>query len=207
MPTGYTHDVQTGKITGLNDFAIRCARAFGALISMRDKASDAPVPERLEPNTEYFDKALASARNTMDEVPGLTASDCDQRAAEEFEQALAQHTERQAERYKEEVRYKDMIEKVEQWQVPEAIAGLRKFMLEQLRQSVKFDCNYKPERPIRLTGEDWRKEQLRKASRDLAYHTEKRDKEVEHTRGYNEWLADLRKSLMTPTPAHRGEGI
>jgi len=206
MPTGYTHNVQTGKVTDLNDFAMNCARAFGALITMRDEASDAPIPERLEPNTEYHDKALAAARSAMDEVPGLSASDCDQRAAEEFEQALTQHTERQAERYKEEVRYKDMIEKVEQWQVPEALAGLRNFMLEQLQGSVKFDCNYKPERPIRLTGEDWRKEQLRKASRDLAYHTEERDKEIERTRGRNEWLADLRRALGSLKEAGEADG-
>ncbi len=195
MPSGYTHDVQTGKITELSAFAMSCARAFGALISMRDEPLDAPVPDRLEPNTEFYDKALASARITMDEVPSLSVGDCDQRAAEEFEQALAQYVERQAERYKEEVRYKGMIEKVEQWQVPEAIGVLRVFMLEQLLESVKFDCNYKPERPIRLTGEDWRKGQLRQASRDLAYHAEERDKEIERSRDRNEWLADLRRSL------------
>ncbi len=204
MPTGYTHDVQTGKTTGLNDFAMSCARAFGALITMRDEPSDAPIPDQLKPHTEYHDERLVAARNTVDEVPKLSANDCDQRAAEEFERALADLTERQAERYKEEARYKSMIEKVEQWQAPETVASLREFMLEQLQESVKFDCNYKPERPIRLTGEGWRKEQLRQASRDLAYHAEERDKEIERTRRRNEWLADLRRSLGSVSEADDG---
>ena len=35
MPTGYTAAVCSGEITEIKDFALSCARAFGALITMR----------------------------------------------------------------------------------------------------------------------------------------------------------------------------
>lgn len=37
MPTGYTASVQEGKVTEFRDFAMECARAFGALVMMRDE--------------------------------------------------------------------------------------------------------------------------------------------------------------------------
>ena len=58
MPTGYTAYVQDGVITEFADFAMKCARAFGALIDMRDESLDAEIRVQREPNTEYFDKEL-----------------------------------------------------------------------------------------------------------------------------------------------------
>lgn len=48
MPTGYTADVQSGKVTDFAEYAMNCARAFGALVLMRDDPSDADIPERFE---------------------------------------------------------------------------------------------------------------------------------------------------------------
>ena len=45
MPTGYTADIQDGKITTLREYALSCARAFGALIMMRDDPHDAPIAD------------------------------------------------------------------------------------------------------------------------------------------------------------------
>jgi len=63
MPTGYTYPVVEGKITEFSDFALSCARAFGALITMRDDPHDTPIPETFEPS-DYNAKKLA-------EAPGL----------------------------------------------------------------------------------------------------------------------------------------
>ena len=48
MPTGYTAAVKDG-IT-FEQFAWSCARAFGALIDMRDSPTGAPIPQRFEPS-------------------------------------------------------------------------------------------------------------------------------------------------------------
>jgi hypothetical protein len=51
MPTGYTAPIADGMT--FEQFALGCARAFGALVTMRDEPSDAPIPERLEPDTPF----------------------------------------------------------------------------------------------------------------------------------------------------------
>ena len=59
MPTGYTAELME-KGEPFNRFVMRCARAFGALIDLRDAQMDAPIPEKFEPS-DYHVKALAKA--------------------------------------------------------------------------------------------------------------------------------------------------
>ena len=44
MPIGYTSKLHDGD-QPFNEFIMSCARAFGALVTMRDDPNDAPIPE------------------------------------------------------------------------------------------------------------------------------------------------------------------
>ena len=72
MPTGYTADVGDGKVVEFSEFVMQCARAFGALITMRDDPHDAPIPDEFSPDA-YHQKALASAEERLREVEARTA--------------------------------------------------------------------------------------------------------------------------------------
>ena len=207
MPTGYTADVQSGKITTLREYALRCARGFGALIMMRDEPHDTPIPEQFVPRTEYHDKLISRARDILDTVPSLSATECDRRAGEEYEGALERHVEHVAEAHASKTRYAEMRAKVEAWEVPDSLRELRAFMLQQIQESTKYDNGCEPE-PLRKTGEAWRAAQLESASRDLAYGTTERDKEISRVNGRNQWLAALRASLaMESRTAQRQPGV
>lgn len=197
MPTGYTHGVQEGKITSLRVYALTCARAFGALIMLREESSDAPIPEKFEPDTQYHDDALTITNAALAEIPALSADECDKRSAAEFEAALKSHTDRQIEKGRQKDRYEEMLGRVSKWEVPADLDGLKDFMASQLRQSIDFDCSgsYRPDVPIRLTGEQWREKALSAASHDMAYHTVKRQEEIDRVEGRNKWLAQLRAAL------------
>lgn len=43
MPSSYTSDIYCGKDVTLKDFALKCARNFGALTHMRDESLDTPI--------------------------------------------------------------------------------------------------------------------------------------------------------------------
>ena len=62
MPTGYTLELYDGKDITFEEFVLKCARAFGALINMRDEPRDAPIPERFEPSY-YHLKELIKAKS------------------------------------------------------------------------------------------------------------------------------------------------
>lgn len=84
MPTGYTADVASGKITSLRDFALICARGMGALVMMRDEPFDAPIPERFEPSV-FYKKHLDEAKQELAALRAMTAEDADNAAAAEAE--------------------------------------------------------------------------------------------------------------------------
>ena len=59
MPTGYTAKLMEQGQT-FPEFIMSCARAFGALIMMRDDPANAPIPEKFEPS-DYHVRALKKA--------------------------------------------------------------------------------------------------------------------------------------------------
>jgi len=140
MPTGYTHAVQEGKITELKPFALQCARAMGALVMMRDDSYDTPIPDKFEPSTDYHDEKLKEAQADIVMLAGLSPEDCQNKADEEHSEAVERWKKRKAERLEQFKRYTAMIEKVRSWNPPQQLVSLKDFMLEQLNESVKFDC-------------------------------------------------------------------
>lgn len=204
MPTGYTHDVQTGKVTEFREFALQCARAFGACVMMRHEPSDKPIPDEFPIDTSYHDEQLQRAKDRMTEVTGLTDAECDERARLEYEGAVQSQQERAAEREKQRLRYKQMLQQVQAWEPPSSDhIELKSFMFKQLTESIDFDCNLfgTDTHPILLTGSEWRDAQMEKANWSINYHTDERAKEIDRVKSRNKWIKDLRESLD-----HDGQG-
>lgn len=196
MPTGYTAAVQEGKVTSLNEFAMQCARAFGALITMRDDPAGAPIPEQIKPETDYYDRGLAEAHERLADLRRLTPEQAEYRALKEYEEACASHIAYQRRKSDERDRYEAMIAKVEAWRAPEEVGKLRAFMLDQLRESVRFDCGgYEMPAPERRMGAQWLAESTEEAERSIARHTKSRDEEIERAAERTRWLQALRASL------------
>lgn len=210
MPTGYTAAVQSGKVTKFEDFAMQCARAFGALVTMRDDAHDAEIPDCFEPSTDYHDRALREAHETLQKVEGMTDRECARRAKEDYERASEQWAGREEKRATERARYEAMLERVRLWNPPTPEhAGLRRFMETQLMESIEFDCEMgSDDHPSLQTGHEWRMAEIAGAEWAIAYHSRERAKEIERTNERNEWLSRLRSSLglgtKCNTPAKGG---
>lgn len=196
MPTGYTAPVQSGKTTTLRQFALECSRAFGALITLKDDM-DKPIPQQFTPDTKYYDEQIAASQELLVKLPKLSLKECDARAEEKFLAAMQGYNERAVEKSLEKQRYEEMLFRAERWIVPEDLQTLKEFMIEQLRESLRFDCggNYNPEPPVRLTGERWREKELERVSRDFSYYTVEREKEAQRVAGRNAWLQQLWKAL------------
>jgi hypothetical protein len=195
MPTGYTANVQEGKIKTLREYALCCARAFGALINMRDEPYDKPVPKILPMNMTYYDERIAARQKTFDEVTGLSISECTERARMEFGQLLKAHWERENTRATQQHRYEEMLTRVLNWKVPEELQGLKEFMTSQLQESIEHDCSYRSKAPVLLTGKNWRAKELANVVDDLAWYSKRRQEEIARVEDRNAWLKALWGSL------------
>jgi hypothetical protein len=196
MPTGYTADVQSGKITTLNDYAKLCARAFGALIALRDEPMNAQIPESFKPETSYHEAAIAHTQKVLNEVPYLSLAECDARAEAEYQERVEWIERYAREKAEQKARYEAMLKQVKAWHVPEELRGLKVFMASQLEESIRFDCGeYQPPAPVRLTGAEWRDQKIEQAQAELARCKKNIDEEIASVESHNAWLASLRAAL------------
>ena len=196
MPTGYTADIKDG--ISFNTFAMNCARAFGATISLRDEGGGGEIiPEVFAPN-DYHQKALAASREELQALESMTPMECSLKAAADYTAAENRRTERLRELDDLRQKYDDMLVCAESWTAPTPEhVGLKDFMVQQIKESIKWDCgtSYYDEPTKNQTALEWIEQAKAKAIRDIEYHKEQYAAEVKRTEDRNAWVAALRASL------------
>ena len=201
MPTGYTAPVADGTITTLRAFALQCARAFGATISMRDDPQDAEIPDKFEPS-DFYAKSLQAALARLRHLNGLSPIDAQREMQQQHSRHLARWREHSWDDARQRVRYNAMLQAVESWEPPTPEHdGLHDFMHKQLSESIAFDCGGKYMHMPRLQRwPEWLAEQIAEAERDIDYHAEHQVAENERAATRTAWVRELRASLPAQKP-------
>lgn len=198
MPTGYTKDI--GKGISFKKYAMTCARAFGALITMRDEPFDAEIPEEFKPSPYHLEQ-IENTNHQLDQIEAMTSAACNAAARKDYEEAVASHEKGLTKRKQLLRNYELMLAQARRWQPPSPQhQELKKFMIDQIEKSIEFDCGnmdqyYLRNKPVLQTGEEWREARLASLRQDLEYHTEGYQKEVERCKERSEWIQQLRGSL------------
>lgn len=194
MPTSYTYPVCEGKITDFNEFALSCARAFGALIMMRDDPANAPIPDEFKPS-DYHVTAMARAEERLAFLRSLSPDDAESEAERDYEMKLDSARAYNRSQIEADARLEAMAAKVEAWEPPTPDhAGLKSFMLEQIGISKNGD--YRSPEPERLTGPAWLEREIKSAVDRISSARVSNEEEIERARGRTEWVKQLRKSLI-----------
>jgi len=207
MPTGYTHELLEKKLS-FPQFALLCARAFGATILMRDDPFDKPIPDTFEPSESYS----KWEQEYRDKVANLEAMDTQQRL--NFGLSLKKERvtmlERELDRCSEEDKVmRDMQEEVREWQPPSPDhEGMKKFMLEQLGTSLHGDY-YKDvlKEACLKSVMDYFNGELESARRMVESSQRNNQEEIERTNGRNLWVRQLRESLRVAGSSRDQRGI
>lgn len=196
MPTGYTADVAKGKIE-FNDFVLNCAKAFGALISMRNESTNAKIPVELLVDQYYYDSVNDSTK-ILNSWLVLTDKEKLKYVEKEYDEKIKQNYSYSKEQKIQYENYCAMLDKVNKWSPPsEDHTKLKEFMIEQLENSIKFDCYGIHDKPPTKTP-NWNtliksKTEALKGSRD--YSKKSLEKEIENIKTKNLWISQLRSSL------------
>lgn len=198
MPTGYTAPIKDG--IAFEEYVWGCARAFGALIMLRDEASDAPIPE-FQPS-DYHVNALREANAELARLNAMTPEDAALEEAKERVKARAERLRWQAESDALRTKYEEMLEMVNAWEPPTAEhAGLKTFMASQIQESIRFDCHdYTTGGKIpRRTGKQWLSENIAEVRRAISYNEGERGKELARVKSRNDWVKQLAASVPMPS--------
>lgn len=195
MATGYTSSIEKG-IT-FKEFALQCARNFGACVEMRDDPMDAEIPDEFKPS-DYHVKALKAAEAELKKLQDMTEEDkvkaVEKRNADNIESNKRVIAQKEALLKK----YQDMLSQVKRWEPPTPDhVNLKQFMQEQIETSINWDCDssYGKEEAEPLTPGKWYAEQIEMAAHDITYHTEGYEKECERAKDRSNWVNSLRTSL------------
>ncbi len=199
MPTGYTADVCDGKLTDFNTFVLRCARAMGACIMMRDDPMD-KLPRRQMPDEgNYYRDSLAKHRAELARLQAMPTQDAVEAAAAENYDIKKRNREQAEETRLVLDRLQSMRARVADWKPPTSEhVGLKEFMLQQIDETIRFDGQAYRQDETLMTGSEWLSAKLTKAHKDIAYAVAEAAKEKERNEGRVRWINQLYDSLEQP---------
>ncbi len=196
MPTGYTAKLYDGE-QSFDDFVLGCARAFGALVTMREAPADTPIPQKLEPNIKYYDEQIAEGEKRLKEIEQMSLETAEIEANKDYHTAIENKKKNGDEKSAIRMRYESMLTLVENWHPPTADhAGFKEYMENQLKESIDFDTNmrYYTE-PKLLTPQEWIEQETKSATWEISNGKKERAEEIERTNVRNAWIQSLRESL------------
>lgn len=194
MPTGYTAPIADG-IT-FEQYALNCARAFGALITMRDAPANMPIPDRIEPS-DYHQRSMEIAHTTLERLSLLTAAQVDAEYRADFEKRLADHVARLQRAGDLRAAYEAMLAKVRAWKAPtDEHVEYKSFMEKQIIDSINFDCDTSYDKPpVACKPSEWLAEYVADLRNSIERHEKQHREEVARAHARTMWVRALRESL------------
>lgn len=201
MPTGYTAPIYEGeKYFTFEKFAMRCARYFGACISMREEPLDAEIDldKHFQPS-DYYKDALQTAEKAYQDF--LDNPPTEEQLGREYDEITEKNRkeflEKKADYEQMMGRYRDMLRATKQWIPPTPEHNnLKDFMVQQLEDSLKFDCRLTTPHIVE-TREEYIKYYMssERFTEEIDYCRSQYEKEVMMCNERKKWIMDLMDSL------------
>ena len=196
MATGYTDCVQSGKVTSFQVYALQCARAFGACTLLRDDplSSEIPVFE----SSDTYKKWLEEAQEKLSIVRDMSSQEAQEHVNKLRADLVASWAAEDEERSLIRQRYEAMLEKARKFVAPTPEhESYAKFIVEQLEESIRFDCSdYSEYRKLPPDdGDTWKQQEINSLLKDIARYEEMNNDEIVRTMSRNNWINDLRKAI------------
>lgn len=196
MPTGYTSDVADGKITDFTEYALQCARAFGACVTLRDEPLSSDIPE-LEPS-DYHSEYLIKTRLELQEFLAMDNNKLMELHREERDKSIADTNNAIKEKKLIKTRYEAMLEKVNSFVSPSPDHdNYVEFLRNQLTESIDWDCDtsYYNNQNHEIPFEVWKTNKEQGLRDDILYHEGHHKEEVDRVKQRNQWISQLKEAL------------
>lgn len=199
MPTGYTADIYDGKDVSFEDFVWKCARGFGALISLRDEPN-AGIPDEFKVD-EYYERRLQEATEEFKKAQSMTDEDFALEAERTFRKETEYLTGYIEEKKKLRKRYENMLEQVVSWTPPtENHVELKNMMINQLEVSIRGEASTdRVEKELAELSLKTVEEMKARVIEDCEWHLNRAKEQLEvetvAAKEHTEWVSALRRSL------------
>lgn len=202
MPSGYTEGILSGTINDLNDFIWMCARGFGAFITQKDNIDEPPILKE-KPNPYYKNK-IKQLLNEQQKYNEYTDDDWQNEYLKYIEDQLKDIDNNIKEKIESKEKYENILNQVKEWIPPnENFHKLKSFMINQIEESIDFDCDtsFWQERKNKISNlklEQYKRNVLNDINESLISNKEYYDEEVQRVKERNQWKQQLIESIGLP---------
>ena len=213
MPTGLTGSIYNGKDMTLRGFVLRCVTqtGFGCSYTERgERKMPLDKPPVMQADSYYL-KSLQEAEERMARWQRL--KERPEELQKEYDAYLTKvelENIGRDKRYDEmRDRYQTMIDKVTAWEVTEDYVPLKELMLNQLQDSMKYDCRDKDDRYYDHVApmDEWLATRIECCQRDIDYCKEKIAEDEKYVREANEYFKGLYALLDAAEPMESAKSI
>jgi hypothetical protein len=196
MPSGYTYDVQTGKISTLEDFAKSCARAFIWQARDSNEQDLRKLVSEKGYDLSHYENDLAETNSQLEVYLNMTDMGWDELVERENKEALSRYEESVKRMKEQELRYRTMLEKVKAWEPPtDKHIEMKRFMITQLEDSIKFDCYEMRPPKININSQEFRDGRIKEVRRAIEQIEVQIDKMKNNKNLGAEWVEQLLGSI------------
>lgn len=196
MPSGYTADIYEGKKVSGKNFIMKCARAFGATVMMKDDPLEKEIPE-FQPSTYHLD-SVERAKKSLVKYENMSLEEAEKLCEQQYLSEVERVNKIIKEKEELRSRYEKTLNEVKEWTPPtNEHIELKKYAIDQLEQSIKFDCNvsYYLNPVHRESPEEYLESMIKSCKKDIIYHTKEYQAEIKRIKERNKWVNDLKDSL------------
>lgn len=196
MPTGYTAEVANDQ--SFEDFVLGCARAFGPCIHQRDEKAG---PAKLREEDTFYQDSLKEAEARLEELQNMSTAEKVKFGESRLKDRIAAEQKLFNDKIILKGKYEGMIQKVLKWNPPTpAHLELKKFMISQLEDSIKYDCDTKYHidelsNLSKYSPEDLYQLEIKYINSNIKRYREQIQKRQGNTESSNRWIIDLYNSL------------
>lgn len=205
MATGLTEGGAEGTVTELPEFAMLVSEFFDSprMPSVeRQSASGFIVANTVEPDVEFYTKSLQSDAAELKEVASWDAPAAESKANTRHLEWLKDYLQAVQSQREIKKRYEAMLAQVEVWEPPTQQEELKRYMGKQLTDSMERDTYYlrgdplsHPQRPQRMSGEEYKQVTLESIALQIDVHTGHVVERLAHASAANQSARELADSL------------
>ena len=198
MPTGYTAPIIENEDYTFERYVWDCARAFGALMYMRDDKHDVKIYKPA--SSDYYKLDLEKANADLELFTGMSEEELKEYIAKSRKDDELRYLKAVKKWEVENLRLTTMRERVERWDPPTADhVDLKRFMLEQIQQTIAL----KPRRDCYISNriddpEEFRRDRIEFCERRILAREASIDDDIRHASDRWKWIGDLDASVRCP---------
>jgi hypothetical protein len=190
MATSYTYKLCKGE-QSFRDFVLQCSDAF---LGRERFGYPAGALTPISPDT-YYQQGLPDAEKQLELAKAMSLEEAAKACEVQYIESYASFIQSEKNKLDTRNRLLAMREKVEAWQIPDDLADLKKFMLDQLGGDLRYTEPREP--PEKMTTEDYCTLKVDMAERMVQVYKEGIERERQRVTGINKWIQDLAASLPT----------